>query len=44
MAVEVGHQVGQQGPDFSLTTVDGEDIILSALRGSPVVLYYFTTW
>ncbi len=42
--VEVGSRVGQQGPDLSLTSVDGEQITLSDLRGSPVVLYYFATW
>lgn len=42
--MEVGHRVGQQGPDFSLTDVNGQEITLSALRGSPVVLYYFATW
>ena len=42
--VEMGSGVGQQGPDLMLTSVDGEQITLSDLRGSPVVLYYFTTW
>ena len=42
--VEIGHMVGQEGADFTLTSVDGEEITLSSLRGSPVVLYYFATW
>jgi peroxiredoxin len=32
------------GADFTLTSVDGEEINLNGLRGSPVVLYYFATW
>ena len=43
-AADVGSRVGQRGPDLMLTSVDGEQITLSDLRGSPVVLYYFTTW
>ena len=43
-AVDVGSRVGQQGPDLMLTSVDGEQITLSDLRGSPVILYYFATW
>ena len=43
-AVDVGSSVGQVGADFTLTSVDGEEINLNSLRGSPVVLYYFATW
>ena len=43
-SVDVGHEVGQMGADFTLTSVDGEEINLYSLRGSPVVLYYFATW
>lgn len=43
-AVDVGSKVGQVGADFTLTSVDGEEINLYSLRGSPVVLYYFATW
>ena len=43
-AVDVGPNVGQVGADFTLTSVDGEEINLYSLRGSPVVLYYFATW
>ena len=32
---------GQQAPDFSLEADSGEDISLSALRGRPVVLYFY---
>jgi cytochrome oxidase Cu insertion factor (SCO1/SenC/PrrC family) len=43
-AADVGSKVGQVGADFTLTSVDGEEINLNGLRGSPVVLYYFATW
>ena len=42
--VDVGHEIGQVGADFTVTSVDGEEINLYSLRGSPVVLYYFATW
>lgn len=32
--------VGQPAPDFELTSVDGEQVRLSALRGKPVVLVF----
>ncbi len=32
---------GQQAPDFSLPAHDGAKIKLSALRGAPVVLYFY---
>jgi len=32
---------GQAAPDFTLTTDAGELLTLSALRGSPVVLYFY---
>jgi peroxiredoxin len=36
--------VGRRGPDFSLTSLDGEPVSLAALRGRPVVLNFFATW
>jgi thioredoxin-dependent peroxiredoxin len=32
---------GQTAPDFTLTSDDGEHISLKALRGKPVVLYFY---
>lgn len=32
---------GTQAPDFTLKTGDGEDVTLSALRGTPVVLAFY---
>jgi cytochrome c biogenesis protein CcmG/thiol:disulfide interchange protein DsbE len=36
--------VGTMAPDFSATTVDGEDVSLSALRGRPVWLTFGGSW
>ncbi len=33
--------VGDQAPDFTLKNDAGEDITLSALRGKPVILYWY---
>ena len=32
---------GQQAPDFELQSDAGETVSLSALRGKPVVLYFY---
>ncbi|WP_337174719.1 thioredoxin-dependent thiol peroxidase [Paludisphaera sp.] len=32
---------GQQAPDFSLPDQDGDEVKLSDLKGSPVVLYFY---
>jgi peroxiredoxin Q/BCP len=34
-------EVGQIAPDFTLLNQDGEEVTLSALRGSPVVVYFY---
>jgi peroxiredoxin len=36
--------VGRFAPDFTLTTVNGETLQLSELRGKPVVLNFWATW
>lgn len=36
--------IGRSAPDFTLTTVDGETLQLSELRGQPVVLNFWATW
>ena len=44
-SVEVGHAVGMMAPDFTAETVAGDSINLSEVTaGSPVLLYFFTTW
>ena len=44
--VAVGHAVGQRAPDFTVETIGGETFTLSEATGagSPVLLYFFTTW
>ena len=32
---------GQEAPNFTLPDQDGNEVTLSALRGHPVVLYFF---
>src|SRR6201996_8582184 len=34
-------QIGDSAPDFSAQTTNGETVSLGALRGRPVVLYFF---
>ena len=34
-------KVGDKAPDFRLPAADGREVELSALRGKPVVLYFF---
>jgi peroxiredoxin len=36
--------IGYPAPDFTLTTLDGEEFRLSAQRGTPVVLNFWATW
>ena len=35
---------GETIPDFELTTLDGRQVRLSALRGSPVLINFWATW
>jgi len=34
-------EAGKKAPDFTLTADDGTHVTLSALRGKPVVLFFF---
>ena len=43
-SVEVGLDVGQRAPDFTLTNLEGESVTLASLQGRPVMIYFFTTW
>ena len=37
-------KVGEMAPNFSLTTLDGEQLRLSDFRGTPVVLNFWASW
>ncbi|SDO88835.1 TlpA family protein disulfide reductase [Halobacillus aidingensis] len=39
-----GLQVGEQAPDFTLETLNGETVKLSDFRGKKVFLNYWATW
>ena len=44
-SLQVGPEVGQAAPDFTVTTVAGEMLTLSDFLGNrPLVLYFFATW
>ncbi len=36
--------VGQQAPDFTVTTLDGKALSLSAIKGKVVLIDFFATW
>jgi peroxiredoxin len=42
-AVSIGSQVGDNAPDFTLSTLDNGQFQLSALKGKPVFLSFWTT-
>ena len=42
-AVPVGSQVGDNAPDFTLSTLDGGQVKLSEFKGEPVMLIFWTT-
>ncbi len=43
--VDLGEvQEGNQAPDFTLTTLDGEELKLSDYRGKKVILNFWATW
>jgi thiol-disulfide isomerase/thioredoxin len=39
-----GPEVGAAAPDFSFTAIDGRDMRLSALRGRPVLIYFWASF
>lgn len=36
--------IGHPAPDFTLTTLEGQEVNLSELRGQPLVLNFWATW
>jgi peroxiredoxin len=39
-----GPEVGDAAPDFQLTSLDGQAVSLSDLKGNPVLLNFWATW
>lgn len=37
-------KVGNAAPDFTLKTINGEDLSLSSFKGKPIVLNFWATW
>ena len=35
---------GRPAPPFTLSTLDGKDVSLAELKGSVVLLYFWTSW
>lgn len=42
--VDVGIDIGQTPPDFTLTTLSGETVTLSELKGKKVMLNFWASW
>lgn len=40
----IGLKKGETPPDFTLTTLEGDEVTLSELRGKKVVLNFWATW
>lgn len=43
-AVGSSRLVGQKAPDFTLATLDGEEVSLSQFRSQPVLLNFWASW
>lgn len=41
---ETGAVVGDRAPDFQLQDLEGNEVSLSSLRGSPILLNFWATW
>ncbi len=46
MEADVGLEVGQRAPDFTLTTLNGAPLTSADLlaQNKPFILYFFATW
>jgi len=40
----IAPEVGALAPDFVLSSLEGQEVRLSKLRGRPVLLHFWTTW
>jgi len=36
--------VGDLAPDFTLEDLSGQEVTLSALKGTPIILFFWTSW
>lgn len=43
-ASEYGPEIGKLAPDFTLTSLDGQEVSLSGFRGRPVLLNFWASW
>jgi cytochrome c-type biogenesis protein len=43
-SIETGLEVGMRAPDFTVTTLAGEEVSLSDLRGQAVLINFWGTW
>ena len=43
-AVKVGTRIGYTAPDFTLQTIEGQQVSLSDYRGKPVILNFWASW
>lgn len=43
-AQKTGIRKGKQAPDFSVKMTDGTELMLSSLRGKPILLHFWATW
>lgn len=44
LGLEIGTAVGELAPDFTGTTIEGQDLALSDLRGKVVLVNIFASW
>jgi len=42
--IETGIEIGDKAPDFTLSTLDGEEVQLSDFEGEEILLNFWATW
>jgi peroxiredoxin len=40
----IGGQVGNVAPDFTASTLDGQQVTLASMKGKPFLLHFVATW
>ncbi|MEH6942598.1 peroxiredoxin family protein [Bacillus sp. JJ722] len=43
-SAEIGNEIGEKAPDFTLNTLDGKTVKLSDFKGKKVILNFWATW